>query len=48
MICWHRNTSGPTATEAGALVELTSGGTQPVTLPSGETRSFLKTVTALH
>ena len=34
--------SGPTATEAGALVELTSGGTQPVTLPSGETRSFLE------
>ena len=34
--------SGPTATEAGALVELTSGGKQPVTLPSGETRSFLE------
>ena len=34
--------SGPTASEAGALVELTAGGKQPVTLPSGETRSFLE------
>lgn len=34
--------SGPTASEAGALVELTTGGKQPVTLPTGETRSFLE------
>ncbi len=34
--------SGPTASEAGALVELTAGGKQPVTLASGETRSFLE------
>ncbi len=34
--------SGPTASEAGALIELTVGGKQPITLPSGETRSFLE------
>ena len=34
--------SGPTATEAGALIELTVGGKKPVTLPGGETRSFLE------
>ena len=33
--------SGPTATEAGALIELTVGGKQPITLPSGESRAFL-------
>ena len=33
--------SGPTAAEAGALIELTLGGKQPITLPSGETRAFL-------
>ena len=34
--------SGPTASEAGALIELTVGGKQPITLPSGETRAFLE------
>ena len=34
--------SGPTATEAGALIELTVGGKQPVTLSSGESRTFLE------
>ncbi|MCA0177888.1 MAG: fumarylacetoacetase [Proteobacteria bacterium] len=34
--------SGPTATEAGALLELTVGGKQPVALPGGETRTFLQ------
>jgi len=34
--------SGPTVNEAGALVELTAGGKQPVTLAGGETRSFLE------
>jgi fumarylacetoacetase len=34
--------SGPTATEAGALIELTVGGKQPVILPSGESRTFLE------
>jgi fumarylacetoacetase len=34
--------SGPTATEAGALIELTVGGKQPITLPSGESRGFLE------
>jgi fumarylacetoacetase len=34
--------SGPTLEEAGALIELTVGGTQPFTLPSGETRTFLQ------
>ena len=34
--------SGPTATEAGALIELTVGGKQPITLPSGESRTFLE------
>src|SRR5262249_32441825 len=33
--------SGPTAEQAGSLLELTAGGKQPVTLPSGETRNFL-------
>ena len=34
--------SGPTATEAGALIELTVGGKQPLTLPGGEQRTFLE------
>ena len=34
--------SGPTATEAGALIEQTAGGKQPVALPGGETRTFLE------
>jgi fumarylacetoacetase len=33
--------SGPTADEAGSLLELTAGGNQPLTLASGETRTFL-------
>ena len=34
--------SGPTESEAGALIELTVGGKQPITLPSGESRAFLE------
>jgi fumarylacetoacetase len=34
--------SGPTATEAGALIELVEGGKKPLTLPNGETRTFLE------
>jgi fumarylacetoacetase len=34
--------SGPTAGEAGALIELTVGGKQPVALTSGESRTFLE------
>ena len=33
--------SGPTADEAGALIELVEGGKKPLTLPNGETRTFL-------
>jgi fumarylacetoacetase len=33
--------SGPTPDEAGSLLELTAGGKQPLTLGSGETRTFL-------
>jgi fumarylacetoacetase len=33
--------SGPTPDEAGSLLELTVGGKQPLTLGSGETRTFL-------
>jgi fumarylacetoacetase len=33
--------SGPSLDQAGALIELTQGGKHPVTLPNGETRSFL-------
>jgi fumarylacetoacetase len=33
--------SGPTAEEAGSLLELTAGGKQALSLPSGETRTFL-------
>jgi fumarylacetoacetase len=34
--------SGPTLDEAGALIELTVGGKQPLTLPNGESRTFLE------
>jgi fumarylacetoacetase len=34
--------SGPTPDSAGALIELTQGGKQPVTLDNGETRTFLQ------
>ena len=33
--------SGPGPEQAGSLLELTLGGKQPITLPNGETRSFL-------
>jgi fumarylacetoacetase len=34
--------SGPTLDQAGALIELTAGGKQPLSLPNGETRTFLE------
>ena len=34
--------SGPEPTETGALAELTQGGKVPVSLPNGETRTFLE------
>lgn len=34
--------SGPTPGSAGSLIELTAGGKQPITLPNGETRTFLE------
>ncbi len=34
--------SGPTPGEAGSMMELSMGGKQPMTLPSGETRTFLE------
>ncbi|TXH88294.1 MAG: fumarylacetoacetase [Rhodoferax sp.] len=34
--------SGPLPEEAGALIELTVGGKQPLTLANGETRTFLE------
>lgn len=34
--------SGPTAAEAGALLEITEGGKKPITLPNGESRTFLQ------
>jgi fumarylacetoacetase len=34
--------SGPTLDQAGALVELTTGGKQALRLPNGETRTFLE------
>jgi fumarylacetoacetase len=33
--------SGPGAGQAGSMLELSLGGKQPITLPNGETRSFL-------
>lgn len=34
--------SGPTPDQAGALIELTEGGKQPIALPNGEQRTFLE------
>jgi fumarylacetoacetase len=34
--------SGPTADQAGSLLELTQGGKQPITLPDGTQRTFLQ------
>ncbi|MDZ5458463.1 fumarylacetoacetase [Azohydromonas lata] len=34
--------SGPTLDQAGALIELTAGGKQPLALANGETRTFLE------
>jgi fumarylacetoacetase len=34
--------SGPTLDEAGALIELSVGGSRMLALPSGETRTFLE------
>ena len=34
--------SGPQPDEAGSLLELTLGGKKPITLPNGETRTFLE------
>ncbi|MFP5406391.1 MAG: fumarylacetoacetate hydrolase family protein, partial [Gammaproteobacteria bacterium] len=34
--------SGPSLDQAGALIELTVGGKQPLSLPDGETRSWLE------
>ncbi len=34
--------SGPSMDQAGALIELTVGGKQPLSLPDGETRSWLE------
>lgn len=34
--------SGPTLDQAGALIELTAGGKNPVQLPNGERRAFLE------
>jgi fumarylacetoacetase len=34
--------SGPTLDQAGALIELTAGGKNPVDLPDGESRAFLE------
>ena len=34
--------SGPTLDQAAALIELTVGGKQPVTLPNGEQRTFME------
>jgi fumarylacetoacetase len=34
--------SGPTGSEAGALIELTAGGSMPVRLANGEQRGFLE------
>jgi len=33
--------SGPNPEEAGSLLELSAGGSRPISLPSGETRTFL-------
>ncbi len=42
-LCGTGTISGPTHAEAGAILELSVGGTQPVTLPgTGEQRAFLQ------
>ncbi len=40
-LCGTGTQSGPTRQEAGCMLELTWGGTEPVTLPNGEVRAFL-------
>jgi len=34
--------SGPDPSESGSLLELARGGVEPITLPDGQTRSFLE------
>ncbi len=34
--------SGPGAGEAGALIEITAGGKEPISLPDGNRRGFLE------
>ena len=34
--------SGPTLDQAGALIELTTGGKNPISLPNGQTRTYLE------
>ncbi len=34
--------SGPARQEAGAIIELTRGGREPLALPNGEQRAFLE------
>ena len=34
--------SGPTPDQAGAMIELTKGGKEPITLTNGEQRAFLQ------
>jgi fumarylacetoacetase len=34
--------SGPEPSSWGSLLELTAGGSKPVTLPNGETRRFIE------
>jgi fumarylacetoacetase len=34
--------SGPTLEQAGALIEITAGGKNPMPLPNGEQRTFLE------
>ena len=34
--------SGPKPEQGGSLLELSQGGKQPITLPNGETRTFLQ------
>ena len=42
-ICSGRGTlSGPRADQAGSLLELAKGGSQPLTLSNGERRGFLE------
>jgi len=34
--------SGPNPDEAGSMLELSNAGSEPITLPNGETRTFLE------